>query len=51
MNLESNTTAKINNQHLKSKYNNPHTLTNNNYIVISLQYIHTIATVRDCVLG
>ena len=34
MNLESNTTPKINKQHLKSKNNNQQTLTNNNYIVI-----------------
>ena len=31
MNLESNTTPKINKQHLKSKNNNQQTLTNNNY--------------------
>ena len=41
MNLESNTTPKINKQHLKSKYryNNQQTLTNYNYTMTLLQAV------------
>ena len=41
MNLESNTTPKLNKQYIKSKYNNQQTLTSN-YIVTDLHSVSYI---------